>query len=281
MILKLLGLFKLDVFVLAFRDALLQLVVDAEPQQPVANADTSINDELAMTVETVNQEPVANVDTTINEELEMTVETDHQPAASAVPSESYDHSVGCDKPNTGHGSRRSIRETPKAAEPNRPTSRIRAADISPFPRAEPGLKRIKRSEGGTAVLTSSPYFSALKEKMTAKKPARKEVRAKRCLAQELTHQSPTRQSAEKVKRCAKGNPKRIKTDTVEMSTSKQSKQARNGNDDVNCIYCCENFLNSKSGEKWIQCTACMQWSHCACAGISRRAKTFQCDNCTD
>lgn len=241
MILKLLGLFKLAVCVSAFRDAQQQLMVDAEHQQPVANADTSINDELAMTVETVNHEPVASVDTTINEELEMTVEIDHQPAASAVTLKSYDHPVGGEKPNTEHGSRRPIglREAPETAEPK--ISRILAADISPFPRAEPGLKRIKRGDGGAVVLTGSPYFSALKEKLSAKKSTRKEVRAKRCLAQELTHQSPTRQRAEKVKRCAQGNPKRVKI-SRDVSTSKQSKQARNRNDDVNCIYCCENFL---------------------------------------
>lgn len=49
-------------------------------------------------------------------------------------------------------------------------------------------------------------------------------------------------------------------------------------DDAECIFCFEQFRDSRPGELWIQCVACRRWAHMDCSACER--ETFVCDFCT-
>lgn len=53
------------------------------------------------------------------------------------------------------------------------------------------------------------------------------------------------------------------------------------NEDPNCIFCDELFLQSKSKEQWIYCISCLKWSHVECAGVDMNESNFICDFCAD
>ncbi|KAK9701822.1 hypothetical protein QE152_g30323 [Popillia japonica] len=49
-----------------------------------------------------------------------------------------------------------------------------------------------------------------------------------------------------------------------------------------CLICTETFLQSHSGEGWVQCSICYGWAHNECAGIDDNdCDPYCCDYCID
>ena len=60
--------------------------------------------------------------------------------------------------------------------------------------------------------------------------------------------------------------------TIKMSRTlqinmKQAKVKTNEEENAECIFCQETFLNSASGERWVRCMSCSKWAHEECAGV--------------
>ena len=156
-------------------------------------------------------------------------------------------------------------------------TRITAADISPLPHADPATRsQTKRRAQGTLVLTSSPNVVELKEKLKTKRETK--------MRQEgMTGQTSSRNKSAKTKLqlgVAKQKQAKACDNETNPPKTKKSKQTTNdATDDASCLYCCEKWSCSRSRDPWIRCTECLKWAHCACAGVKRTAKTFQCDLC--
>lgn len=46
-----------------------------------------------------------------------------------------------------------------------------------------------------------------------------------------------------------------------------------------CVFCNELYIDSKSGEGWIQCLHCKGWAHEACSNAEENDDHFVCDLC--
>jgi len=158
----------------------------------------------------------------------------------------------------------------------RQTQSVTAADLSPLPHADSATRvRSTRRTQGTLVLTSSPNVRELKEKLKMKEES------KRRSEEKLSEQTSRRKKSAKVK-LPVGRPKRKQAEATDTNrTTRPTKNLEKSTDsaDASCIYCCEMWSRSKSRDSWIRCIACLKWAHCACAGVKRTAKTFQCDLC--
>ncbi|KAB0804472.1 hypothetical protein PPYR_01442 [Photinus pyralis] len=62
----------------------------------------------------------------------------------------------------------------------------------------------------------------------------------------------------------KGKGKQQMKNTKKRQVSSESEDDQQN---TKCLYCNSSFLQSKSGEGWIQCLLCKQWAHDACAGV--------------
>jgi hypothetical protein len=55
------------------------------------------------------------------------------------------------------------------------------------------------------------------------------------------------------------------------------KASKYGDNSYFCIYCAEDYKNSRGREMWVQCSSCFQWAHSLCAGYE--GGSFTCDIC--
>ena len=125
--------------------------------------------------------------------------------------------------------------------------------ISPIPKvAEQTPRKSHHRRGETCIITLSPY------------------------KEELQHRQKARTSKDEPQPSGSGtsgiaHPKSSKRERAKICNSKQ--------DDTHCLHCCEMFVNSRSGEKWIQCGQCNGWAHEDCTDFE--GGIFTCDICAD
>jgi len=91
--------------------------------------------------------------------------------------------------------------------------------------------------------------------------------------QTLTRRRPMSTKKGKGKQVVKKLQKKLQKNRVEQYDPAE--------DHCQCLVCGESFAESNSGEDWIQCTNCMQWSHELCTGIECQQIDYKCDSCAN
>ncbi|KAK7478675.1 hypothetical protein BaRGS_00030060 [Batillaria attramentaria] len=121
--------------------------------------------------------------------------------------------------------------------------------LSPLPKMQGKRTRSRKTESA-AVLTSSPYKTALAEKQNAKKIS--------------TKQQPGRQRSKG--KCGKNKKRR---QGAKEQTSEEEEEWP-------CLICCEPYSRARPREMWVQCQLCQLWAHEECTpGLAQ----FICPNC--
>lgn len=134
-------------------------------------------------------------------------------------------------------------------------------ECQPFPKIQGKRFTTKKKSCGSAVLTSTPYKTALEEDINKKEAKTKKIKKKSGNSKKILRQKKT----EKQKH-AKGSL---------SSSSEPEDDERN----ATCLYCCEEYVTSIDG--WIQCRTCFQWAHELCAGVDENDDEFICEYCSD
>jgi hypothetical protein len=58
-----------------------------------------------------------------------------------------------------------------------------------------------------------------------------------------------------------------KISTTHKNVWKNRSKNTNEEEDEECLFCLETFLNSASGDRWVCCMSCSKWTHEECVGI--------------
>lgn len=159
-------------------------------------------------------------------------------------------------------------------------------DIHPVPKSTHARAQ-KRKRGTATILTDSPYKNELLQEINKKEDAEKQKlkrqdqkRLKQTCKNVFQTQTETEGSTSKKK--TRGKTKNFKKSkkpvTNKRSSSDESKDIESDTD-AECLFCGDTYLRSKSGEGWVQCIQCLQWSHEQCAGVGEDDEDYTCDNC--
>jgi hypothetical protein len=144
-------------------------------------------------------------------------------------------------------------------------------EIMPIPKAAPRQNKPSRRRGKTAVITKSPYLNDLKASTPKSlKPSQHTV--KRNLVASLG----TDQEVEAIP----GPSNRSKNCVKRKKKISTSEEEDDDDHETSCIICKDVYVNSKSGEGWIQCDSCTEWAHEACALLRDDDEYYLCDFCT-
>ena len=144
---------------------------------------------------------------------------------------------------------------PVRFSPASTTTKIRAVDISPYPKCMHSERRRNRSNRAEN-LTSSPYKRALEERETAAK-------------------TPKNKGKKARKMAVAGNKPRAKV-------SRKSSACQQTDDFTPCGVCSVRFcddVKAGNGRKWIECTSCGLWFHNECQGLDSKCRSFKCIAC--
>jgi len=172
---------------------------------------------------------------------------------------------------------------------------VTAAEISPYPKMhESTRRRVRKSCGAAAILTSSPYKTSLEEYRATKKSKPKikagkkrsnkgEVDGKECFKSTKTKKTKS-QNAEVSKPKTpktKGKEKATKTKLIVENVEEVSTE-----DLTPCGACGVTFAfdhEAKNGRNWIQCQTCLIWYHNICQGLLNTDEVdgFICISCDD
>ncbi|XP_031333945.1 uncharacterized protein LOC116163957 [Photinus pyralis] len=134
--------------------------------------------------------------------------------------------------------------------------------LSPKPSTSKKRQASKRKTQRSEELTSTPFKDELEKIIAAKENPKTKVKRK------LSDESHATQKKGKGKQQMKNTKKR-----------QVSSESEDDQQNTECLYCNSSFLQSKSGEGWIQCLLCKQWAHDACAGVEDDEDVFQCNLC--
>ena len=176
-------------------------------------------------------------------------------------------------------------------------------DISPLPKSKTVRVRTRKVEGAE-VVTGSPYKQRVLErtlKKTAKPSAKNKVmknnesKAKKKLTCRLDKPRGRKRSdkgrcaAEKTKTKKTDRPKGVKAGGNKKDSNQQDRAKileRKGkkhsvcdtDNHIPCLYCGEEFGDSRQGEQWLQCGSCKGWCHTDCSD-GETVRGFVCDFC--
>lgn len=156
--------------------------------------------------------------------------------------------------------------------------------LSPVPQSNV-RKTAKRKTGGYQdVLTESPYLLSLREKEMEKILLQQRNKKRNVLKRKLVEDDSSEEERKKSqKQQRKSNRNVAQKKVVEYESSGEEDPFRVDDDELDCacLYCNDLFSRSKSREEWLQCQSCQKWSHSECAGLSKRAKNFVCELCSE
>lgn len=170
-------------------------------------------------------------------------------------------------------------------------SYISPQKIAPFPKvADNGVpkKTRKVKKGKAAILTSSPYKEELERSFKEQEGKKKKVSIKDINAStkikslhedSRNKKTPGIRTKNKTKSAAVENTEVTRGKRKKFMKRESSSESESEVDDVECLFCCNRFLEDKPGEGWIKCSGCCKWAHDACAGAEDDEDTFVCDVC--
>lgn len=155
---------------------------------------------------------------------------------------------------------------------------VSPSEIQPLPKITEVRNPKKRKCGTAAVLTSSPYKRYLEEE---KKNKEEKDDLKRKRVEKLKEKSETvsfKKSEGKRNKNGKIIPQKKNWKNKGSPTRRQEDAQEE--EDTECIFCQETYLNSASGEGWARCMSCSKWAHEECAGLDPEVDDeFICDFC--
>ena len=82
------------------------------------------------------------------------------------------------------------------------------------------------------------------------------------------------------KRNSSKSPEKCKKQNRKYYKPKDSTRTKDKDEDTSCIFCGDEWENSKEKEVWFKCKKCRRWAHQLCAGVSRYTVDFTCDLCS-
>jgi len=147
--------------------------------------------------------------------------------------------------------------------------------IRPYPKAPPRTTTARgRKKGSSRILTDTPEKRLIEEQEEAHAQKSK----KRLELNAGSSSLPIRkQSKNKSNKGKQKMPKSSNKNLKEQRPAAAS-DGEGSEDESFCIYCCEPYSNSRSREKWIQCTVCHMWAHLQCTDQTKNLY-FICQNC--
>lgn len=166
--------------------------------------------------------------------------------------------------------------------------------IRPYPKA--ALRRPAKTgnRGKAAILTSSPYKNELNASIEGKQRKVSTGKLPSLKGKALSKEK----SVKKISKLRKNSSAEVKTDkatnktryqkdvngknkTKDKNIQKIDMTKENSDEEENpvCFYCEVDFISSKPGDQWIQCSSCQRWVHEACGVSDNEASYFICDLC--
>ena len=142
---------------------------------------------------------------------------------------------------------------------NQNATSVAITTVSPIPKVTEQTPRKSHRRGKTCIITLSPYKQELEQRQKAK--------SSKDQPQPSTN-GITPVSKQKSAKTPRHRPE-----------SKSASKAMSKQDNTACLYCCEQFVNCRKGEKWIECGQCKGWAHEGCTDYE--GGTFTCDICAD
>lgn len=146
-----------------------------------------------------------------------------------------------------------------------------------------------RRRGKTVILTSSPYKDELLAASNVVKNPKRSAVKKNLLPLEKNKKARCQTPRQKPSQHPKQRPTK-KASNVDRNDDNSSSEndsslvedssSEDDDGDSSCMYCDELFSNSKSGEGWVRCAACLNWSHEACADVEDEDDHYVCDFCS-
>ena len=153
--------------------------------------------------------------------------------------------------------------------------------VSPLPKCKMVRQR-KRKADRAEVLTGSPFKQSLLEKMANKKKST--IRPK-SPARSVESGSQQKKAVKKKKMTCRADKKRGRkpkesncTKTATHPKVRRNEPTKKVPSSDSCIICGELYVNSRAGERWIQCEMCSGWCHEDCTG-GETSRGFFCDFC--
>ena len=172
------------------------------------------------------------------------------------------------------------------SSPQSVTERVRAVDISPYPKCIRSQNRQRKSQKAE-ILTSSPFKNLMQSK-ELEQQQRKSGRKRKCTQKMKTDVGGQR--GKKVDKDKKtGSSKEVEQEPVCRKKRKQEKKKTHNRpdaDDHTPCACCGKRYNTPEDNKleddWLSCVACKKWVHETCAeqsGIIDDDGVFICKDC--
>ena len=144
-----------------------------------------------------------------------------------------------------------------------------------------GIGSPRRNQNATsvAITTVSPI-----PKVTEQTPIKSHRRGKTCIITLSPYKQQLEQTESHVVQGSattqhKRNHPSKQAEVCKDTATSQTSTAMSKQDDTACLYCCEQFVNSRKGEKWIECGQCKGWAYEDCTDYE--GGTFTCDICED
>ena len=156
-------------------------------------------------------------------------------------------------------------------------------DIVPIPLLKKTQGTRGRKSGKAKLITSTPNKEELEESMNQKE--KRDSVKKRI----FTEPGPSKISLKtSTKNKRKSKPRGAPPSRSANSSSSSNVSFHDSSDEemsiredpdenVECIFCRQKFLDSQKGEMWVQCVVCGMWAHEECGGAEK--DVYICDFC--
>uniref|UniRef100_A0A2A4K4E0 HTH CENPB-type domain-containing protein n=1 Tax=Heliothis virescens TaxID=7102 RepID=A0A2A4K4E0_HELVI len=137
-------------------------------------------------------------------------------------------------------------------------------EVKPLPKAGPRKNNGKGRKGRkTAIMTDTP------NKLEVEEQEKRKMRAKAV-------KKPILQTVKETKKARAVLQKKKKTEKKKKDAKTTEASDDSDGEDCFCLVCMENFSNSRSNEKWVQCLECHLWAHVDC---TNNEISYVCHNC--
>jgi hypothetical protein len=137
--------------------------------------------------------------------------------------------------------------------------------IKPLPKAVQNETKRKRKTQKSEILTSTPVKEALRNQ---------KIKTNQKVPKTKLHDERTNSTNNKKSKLTKS---KIPTEMMFQYPQEPVKKVDPNEENVPCLVCGDTYVNSKSGEPWIQCNMCQNWAHQLCADYN--TGIYICDNC--